>query len=201
MKSIYLFLLLSTLSLLRPAVLLTAQPVGSEQVGIQSPTAASLGTFGDTPVQFYAGQVDVTIPILGITSHDLSTSVSLRYQSGGVQVEEIPGWAGMNWTLQAGGVITRSVRGLPDDRNQYGYLHTRTALEEVWDLVGQYERGAIGGSIFEPDTTLWPQALFEYMEDLRRQEVDPRTGSILFQSRKPQRPVCTVRSIRCAHGP
>ena len=27
----------------------------------------------------------------------------------------IPGWVGQNWSLEAGGIITRSVKGLPDE--------------------------------------------------------------------------------------
>nr|WP_319998171.1 hypothetical protein [uncultured Draconibacterium sp.] len=86
-----------------------------------SPTAASLGRYGEIPVKMYSGTPNIDIPLFEIESIKLSLTVSMSYQATGVKVEEIPGWVGSGWALNAGGVITRSVIGLADEGSN-GYL-------------------------------------------------------------------------------
>lgn len=45
--------------------------------------------------------------------------VALSYDANAVQVAKLPSWAGMGWTLQAGGVITKNVLGNPDIASNY----------------------------------------------------------------------------------
>jgi len=79
-----------------------------------SPNAASLGTYGNTQLNMYTGIPSISIPLYVVQSGDLSMPVSLSYNAGGVKVEEIASWTGLAWSLNAGGVITRSARGVPD---------------------------------------------------------------------------------------
>ena len=79
-----------------------------------SPTAAALGEYGDIPVSYYTGVPNISIPLYNIQSRDISVPISLSYHAGGVKVEEEASWVGLGWSLNAGGVITRSVRGLDD---------------------------------------------------------------------------------------
>jgi YD repeat-containing protein len=85
-----------------------------------APDAAVLAKFVDIPVGHYTGTPIVNIPIYEIADGDLRLSVNLGYHAGGVKVEEIASCVGLNWTLNAGGVITRSIVGLPDDTKQSG---------------------------------------------------------------------------------
>lgn len=80
-----------------------------------SPEAATLIKFIDIPVSPYTGTPDVTIPITTIKEYKLELPVSLSYHAGGHRVDDIANWVGMGWKLNAGGMITRKVRGLPDD--------------------------------------------------------------------------------------
>jgi hypothetical protein len=82
-----------------------------------SPTAASLGKFGEVPVSLYTGTPNISVPIYQISQTNLSLPISLNYHAGSVRPTEIPGWAGLGWALNAGGVITRTVQDLPDDLN------------------------------------------------------------------------------------
>jgi|GEM_PF-2203241 len=85
-----------------------------------SPTAASLGKYGEVPVGKYTGVPDINIPLYEVVEGDIHLPISLSYHASGVRVEENASWVGLGWTLNAGGVITRSVRGLPDE---LGYLN------------------------------------------------------------------------------
>lgn len=46
--------------------------------------------------------------------------VSLNYHSGGIKVEEIASSTGLGWSLNAGGIVSRSVRGMEDE--DWGYF-------------------------------------------------------------------------------
>ena len=78
------------------------------------PTAYSLGKYGDIPVGLYTGVPDVTIPIYTLKNRDIAVDVSLSYHGGGVKVDELASFVGLGWSLNAGGVITRTVKGLPE---------------------------------------------------------------------------------------
>ncbi len=80
--------------------------------------------------------------------------ISLSYHASGVKVGEIPGWVGLGWSLNAGGVITRTVRGLPDD-GLAGYHDTSAELDRVWEtepVPYEYLERVLGGGLdAEPD--------------------------------------------------
>ena len=65
-------------------------------------------------VDYSVGIFHYTIPLFEITSGDYSLPISLDYAGRGVRGYDIPGIVGFNWTLNAGGVVTRVARGGPD---------------------------------------------------------------------------------------
>ena len=85
-----------------------------------TPESSSLMKYIDNPVSNYTGKASVSIPIYTIESRDLTVPISLNYHSGGIGVAEESSWVGLGWSLQAGGVITRKIRGL-DDLKVEGY--------------------------------------------------------------------------------
>ncbi len=89
---------------------------------LPSPTAASIGRFGEIPVGTYTGFPSIVVPLYTIRGKNYSLPVSLSYQSSGVKVDEIAGWTGLGWTLSAGGCVVRTVAGLPDDERE-GYFY------------------------------------------------------------------------------
>ena len=80
-----------------------------------SPDAAALGKYGAIPMGLYSGQPQVNVPLYNVSEGDIDINLSLSYSGGGVKVEDISSMVGLGWTLNAGGVITRSVKGKPDD--------------------------------------------------------------------------------------
>ena len=99
-----------------------------------SPNAASLGKYADWPVNLYTGVPNIDIPIYELKGRSLSVPISLSYHASGIKVGENASCVGLGWALQAGGVITRSVRGLADDDQAAGYLATRSYYNNPGDL-------------------------------------------------------------------
>jgi len=86
-----------------------------------SPNAAALGKFGDIPVGAYTGIPNISIPLYTMKVGRYSLPISLDYHSGGLKVEELSSSIGLGWALNAGGVITRSMHGQPDE-SSHGYF-------------------------------------------------------------------------------
>lgn len=79
-----------------------------------SPTAGSLGVFGQIPVGNFTGTADINIPLYTIKYKDLSLPLSLNYHASGIKPELFPGPVGLGWTFIAGGTISRVIKGYPD---------------------------------------------------------------------------------------
>jgi len=90
---------------------------GQEPTKIQppSPNAASLGIYGQIPVSLFNGLPQISIPIGNIAVGETDIDISLSYHGGGVRPDDHPGWVGLGWNLNAGGSITRIVKGDADE--------------------------------------------------------------------------------------
>lgn len=88
-----------------------------------SPNATSLANFVANPIGLYTGIPDINIPIYTLKSRQLSVPISLSYHGGGIKVEEVASDVGLGWSLNAGGVIARQVRGGKPDEATDGYFN------------------------------------------------------------------------------
>lgn len=117
-----------------------------------APNAASLGKYGDIPVSYNKGIPNINIPIYTIQEGPLNLPISLNYHAGGIRVAETASWVGLGWSLNAGGVITRTVLGLPDEEAN-GYYNAAAQLENAQGNldVNKVEDVAAGLLDSEPD--------------------------------------------------
>ncbi|MEJ0055110.1 MAG: hypothetical protein WDN75_05315 [Bacteroidota bacterium] len=113
-----LFRLVFLLGLMGSAGLSKAQDESKalKNIQIASPNAASLGKYGDIPVSYHSGTPNIDIPIYTVEEGPLKLPVSLSYHASGLKVMEQSSWVGAGWSLNAGGVITRTVRGFADEK-------------------------------------------------------------------------------------
>ena len=88
-----------------------------QEVVAPPPNAASLGVYGEVPVGYHTGTPKISIPLHTLEKGDLQLPISLNYHASGIQVAQLSSWVGLGWSLDAGGVITRSVRSGPDEGN------------------------------------------------------------------------------------
>lgn len=107
-----------------------------------SPNAANLQQYGDVPVSLFNGLPTISIPLMEVSDRDLSLPISLSYHASGINPEQHPGWVGLGWSLQAGGVITRSINGAADevaipgrtDSLQFAYYDNYDLIDRTdWD--------------------------------------------------------------------
>jgi len=76
---------------------------------------ASLGKYGEIPVGLYTGTPNISIPLYEISEGPLSVPISLSYHAAGIRVEEIASNVGLGWALNAGGMVSKQIRGQDDD--------------------------------------------------------------------------------------
>lgn len=86
-------------------------------IQVQRPAAETQAVcdFAEVPVDLHTGRVNIAIPLYTVENGDIRIPITLAYHGGGIRVSDECGAVGLGWTLQVGGVVSRIVRGLPDD--------------------------------------------------------------------------------------
>lgn len=147
-----------------------------------SPEAAALGKYGEYPVSNYTGIPNINVPLWQINTNKLQLPVKLSYHASGIRVEEIATNVGLGWSLNAGGIITRSVRNLPDDCEN-GYYGNPIKESELGDIelirsivrrlrdgepdIFYYNFGKHSGSFFFNDDTTNQQVILSSKEQIK----------------------------------
>lgn len=87
----------------------------SSLISFPTPEASELGKYGQVPVSYFNGLPEISIPLYTLTCKDIELPLSLSYYAAGNKPDEHPGWVGLGWNLNAGGMITRIVNGIRDE--------------------------------------------------------------------------------------
>jgi hypothetical protein len=117
----------------------------AKQVIPSSPEAAQLGKYGNVPVSLFTGTPKISVPIFDRKSK-IAFSVSMSYSAGGFKPIDMATWVGLGWSLNAGGVITRSAMGNPDMPANYFNqapisLPAQNELFANYDIVSDLRKG------------------------------------------------------------
>ncbi|MEM6799772.1 MAG: RHS repeat domain-containing protein [Bacteroidota bacterium] len=118
-----------------------------------SPEAAALGKYGAVPVSQYTGIPNISIPLYNLQYKDISLPIGLSYHAGGFQVSEEASRIGLGWTLNAGGLISRNVRGSRDEELGQGYaqLHSQGYTIECSNRALVEAAAGVNGMDAQPD--------------------------------------------------
>lgn len=92
-----------------------------------SPAAAAFQQFDFSNIELYTGLPNVNIPIYELKVGSFTYNLNLHYSYSGFKVGDIAGWMGLGWNINAGGMISRIVRGKPDE-SVFGYSSIRNTL-------------------------------------------------------------------------
>lgn len=106
-----------------------------------SPDVQALSRYGQIPVSYFTGTPQISIPLYETDIRGFKLGISVSYNSSGIKVDDIASSVGLGWVLNAGGVISRSVRGIADETPQRGFLDktlTSTELNNDYYLVNMY---------------------------------------------------------------
>lgn len=82
------------------------------------PSVSSLATYSNTPVSNATGLPDISLPLLGLPTHNkaISLNLSLSYNPLNIAAVEPASEVGTGWSLFAGGVISRSIVNELDEK-------------------------------------------------------------------------------------
>lgn len=154
-----------------------------------TPTTAALGKYGEVPVSMHTGIPSITVPLAQLSGKDLSLGIELSYHAGGVKVEEMASWVGLNWSLIAGGVITRQIRSLPDE-DQFGFFNKTVKNSQFAQNYLLNVQNSLNGMMdFEPDVFFFNFAgeagKFMYNEQTEKfVTIDKSQNQIKYNSEK-----------------
>lgn len=97
-----------------------------------SPDAASLGQYVQSPMSFYNGVPQIDIPLYTINYKNIAVPISISYNASGIKVQDIASSIGTGWSLNAGGSISRIVRGKPDEITD-GYISGQKNVQKIYN--------------------------------------------------------------------
>jgi hypothetical protein len=123
--------------------ILFATTVCSSQVNtdlrpqVKSPEVNKFEQYMNMPVNLVSGTPQISIPIYTLEYGGMKLPISLDYDASGVKVESIASSVGQNWSLNVGGVVSRIVKGAPDEGNPYRW--TAQSSEEKMGINGYYK--------------------------------------------------------------
>jgi hypothetical protein len=80
-----------------------------------SPEVQRANSLQDIPVNLYTGAPIVNIPIATISEGRLTVPIGLNYAHSQVKPHTVSGWTGLGWELIGVPMISRMVRGFPDE--------------------------------------------------------------------------------------
>lgn len=124
-----------------------------------SPNVSALGKFGDWPVGLFTGVPSIDIPIYQLKGRSVSVPVSIDYHAAGIRVGETASWVGLGWALNAGGCISRTIQGLPDED---GYL----GMASNYPNPNNFCNGAINSTVLATNELNAVAGEFDTQQDI-----------------------------------
>jgi hypothetical protein len=112
----------------------------------------SFTKYGNLPVGEFLGNLNLNIPIYNYKANKIDLPITLSYNGSGLRVDEHSTKTGVTWVLNAGGVITRTIKDKPDEQTKG--LNTR-----IQKTVLQFNE------LNTPDGSAGATTLASYIED------------------------------------
>jgi len=100
---------------------------------------------GEIPVDFNSGMGSIQVPLWTVTDHDLSDNVFLYYNPANLNLTAaVEPWYGAGWSNSSSWILSKQVRGLPDDVNETtgllrkGWLYLNASGTPIGQDIGNF---------------------------------------------------------------
>lgn len=93
----------------------TFQPLSPYGNITPSAETFTMTRYGSLVPSLYTGAMTFSVPVYTYSDPDFTIPVSLEYNYDGYRPSQHSGLVGLGWSLNCGGVITREIRGVPDE--------------------------------------------------------------------------------------
>lgn len=123
---------------------------------IPSPNSLSQASFNGG-VNESSGILTKNIPLLNYSVGKLNVPISVNYSGNAVKVVQLPSWTGVNWNLNAGGLVTRTVNDYPDEK-----ATQRIFFDDILALGTNFENVAYSYVELDNDTKDYRVDLFSF---------------------------------------
>ncbi len=115
------------------------------------PKRSELTTPLEPSLKLSSGLLQQTIPIISLDGQSMKVDISLLYAGGGIRVNDIASNVGLGWTLNGGGLITRELRDIPDERKLFDIPPNHQGNSAGWlDSVEREVNTLMMNGIFFP---------------------------------------------------
>jgi len=102
----------------------------------KSPQAAQMQRVSEVTVNLAKGIPDISFNLYTASVGNLKIPISIKYDASGIKYDDIPSSVGLKWSLLAGGQVSRSINGRPDETdyfsNQDKYSQT---IFSTWNMA------------------------------------------------------------------
>lgn len=111
------------------------------------PDVATLMKFTETPVSYFNGTANVSVPIYEIKSGDLSFPITLNYNTSGIKAAEEAGWVGLGWNISVIAAVNES-QGVSNLQNAIKYGIIPPSYSGTYDSQTVYSNLITNGQMF-----------------------------------------------------
>lgn len=143
-----------------------------------SPNAAAIEKFGIIPVNYSTGVPSINYPIWFWKRGKLDFNIELSYHAGGHKIDDMASNVGLGWALAGIPRISRTVKGLPDDIPERGYMYQGSLPDVITDYYnGLYYYAPVGTNqaLVNPRVGLnqFNSTNYSEIEQLNSNDLDP----------------------------
>lgn len=109
------------------------QPQGNPIVPL-APNVAELFKYTSIPVTPMTGVPDISYPLYEVNTGKIKVPITLSYHASGIKVTQRATWVGLGWSLFPGGNVARTVRGIEDENDLYGWFNHHHSIDTVQQI-------------------------------------------------------------------
>lgn len=140
---------------------------------VSSPQVWSMIEYGNPSVSLNTGSPYLDVPLIEFSDRDFNLPISVSYSTPGFRPWVPDNYVGMGWRLNAGGVISRDIHGLPDDiigiTTAHASFVTPRSVSGILNGISGINISALKQALAARDTA-YLHSIFENA-DFSRQEI------------------------------